>query len=62
VKAGYDDRLADAVRLERVELAVEQAPAVEVDEALGLLVDEVAEARALARGKDDRLHFDVGPA
>jgi hypothetical protein len=43
------------VRLQRVELAVEQGAAVEVDQALGPLVDEMAEARSLAGGKNDRL-------
>ena len=42
--------------LERVELAVEQGAPAEVDQALGPVVDQMAEARALAGGKDDGFH------
>ena len=40
MEAGHDHRLVDAIRLERVELAVEQRAAVEVDQALGPVVDQ----------------------
>ena len=50
VKAGDNDRFANSVRFERIELAVEQASPVEVDQALGLVVDEVAEAAGVSHG------------
>ena len=57
MEAGNQHDLVHAVRFERVELAVEQGPAAELDEALGPVVDQVAEAGSLAGGKDDRFHF-----
>ena len=42
--------------VEIAELAVEQAAPVEVDQAFGPVVDQMAEARALAGGKDDGFH------
>ena len=62
METGDDDGLMDAVRLERIELAVQQSAAVEVNEALGPVVDEMAEPRALTGGKNDRLHFASGTA
>ena len=62
VEPGDDHRLFDPIRLERVELPVEQASAVEVDEALRPVVDQVAEARTLPGGKDDGFHGRVAPA
>jgi hypothetical protein len=38
----------DPVCVESVELAIEERAAVKVDQALGPIVDEMAEARALA--------------
>ena len=61
VEAGDDHRLVHAVGLERVELPVEQGAAVEVDQALGPVVDQMAEPRALAGGKDDRFHVRARP-
>jgi len=62
VKAGDHDCLVHAVRLKCIELAVQQAAAVEVDQALGPLVDEVAQARSLACGKNDCFHVLGAPA
>ena len=59
MKTGDDHRLVDSVHGECVELAVEQCAAVEVDQALGPVVDQMAEARALAGGKDDGFHIAV---
>ena len=56
VKAGDHHRLVDAVGRERVELAVEQGAPAEIDQALGPVVDQMAEARTLAGGKDDGFH------
>ncbi len=57
MEAGNHHDLVHAVRFERVELAVEQGPAAEFDQALGPVVDEVAEAGTLAGGKNDGFHF-----
>ena len=57
VEAGDHHRFANAIGLERVELAIEQGATVEIDQALGLVVDEMAEARALPRRKNDRFHL-----
>jgi len=55
VEAGNDHRLADAVRFKRIELAVEQTAAAELDQALRPVVHKVSEAAALPGRKDDRL-------
>jgi hypothetical protein len=55
VVTGFHD-LVHAIRFKRVELAVEQGPPAELDQALGPIVDEVAKARTLSGGKDDGFH------
>ena len=60
-EAGHHHRFLDPVGGERVELAVEQGAAAEIDQAFGPVVDQMAEPRALAGGKDDRFHVG-GPA
>jgi hypothetical protein len=46
----------------RIQLPVEQAAAIEVDQAFGLLIDEMAETRTLAGRKDDGFHWRCAPA
>ena len=47
----------DAVGFKCVELTVEQGPPAELDQALGPAVDQVAEARSLAGGKNNGFHL-----
>ena len=56
VKSSHHHGFVDPVCFERVELAVEQGAAVEIDQALGPAVDEMAEARALPCGENDCFH------
>ena len=62
VEAGDYHRLVNPVGLERVELPVEQSAAVEVDQALRPVVDQVPEPRPLAGGKNDRFHASRLPS
>jgi len=55
MKTGDDDGLSDPVRLERVELAIEQGAPAEVDKALGFVVHHMPKAGTLPCGKNDRL-------
>ena len=57
MEAGNDHDLVHAIRLKRVELAVEQRSAAELDQALRPFVDQVAKAGTLAGGEDDGFHF-----
>ena len=60
VESGHHHGFVHAIGFERVELPVEQAAPVEVDQAFGPVVDEMAEARPLAGGKNDRFHGSRG--
>ena len=55
-KAGDDHDVVDSIDGERVELPVEQAASGKFDQALGPVVGQMAKARALAGGKNDRFH------
>jgi hypothetical protein len=52
------DRAAPAPK--RVQLPVKQGPSAEIDQALGPVVGQVPQARALASGKNDRLFHQRG--
>jgi len=55
MEAGDHHGFAHSIRIQAVKLAIEQGSPAKVDQALGPVVDHVAEARALACRKDDRL-------
>jgi nitrogen regulatory protein P-II 1 len=56
MKAGDHHRLVHSIGFQSIEPAVEERAPVEIDQALGPFVDEMAKARALTGGKDDRFH------
>jgi hypothetical protein len=55
-EAGDDDGFLDAIRGQRIQLAIEQGASCEIDQALGAVDGKVPEPRTLAGGKNNCLH------